>query len=93
MIDDKWITITNKYKKTCVVCNRAMMTGDLILWNTETSQSMHHPEMCNFLGIRKKMPSRKLTNKAMISQRALDEERLANRIEQFTFPVEVTKIG
>ena len=54
---------------------------------------MHHPEMCNFLGIRKKMPSRKLTNKAMISQRALDENRLTDKIEGYTFPVEVRKIG
>lgn len=60
MINSNWITITNKYKKTCVVCNRAMFTGELILWNKENKQSMHHPEMCNFLGIRKKMPSRKI---------------------------------
>ena len=58
MIDDSWITIKNKFKKTCSVCNRSMVTGDLILWNKETSQSKHHPQMCNFLGIRKKMPKR-----------------------------------
>jgi hypothetical protein len=89
MIDDKWVTITNKYKKTCVVCNRVMITGDLILWNKETSQSMHHPEMCNFLGIRKKMPSRKESNQRITNQKVLDEQRLAKRIEQYTFPVEV----
>ena len=93
MIDDKWVTITNKYKKTCVVCNRAMMTGDLILWNKETSQSMHHPEMCKFLGTRKKMPSRKEANKRIMNQRLLDEHRLTVKIEGYTFPVEVRKIG
>jgi len=93
MIDDKWITITNKFKRTCVVCNRAMMTGDLILWNKETSQSMHHPEMCKFLGTRKKMPSRRQTKAPLMNQKALDEKRLFDRIEQYTFPVEVRKIG
>lgn len=91
MIDSNWVTITNKYKKTCIVCNRAMLAGDLILWNKETSQSMHHPEMCNFLGIRKKMPSRKESNKRIMSQRALEEQRLSDRIDQYTFPVEVIK--
>ena len=91
MIDSNWVTITNKYKKTCIVCNRAMLAGDLILWNKETSQSMHHPEMCNFLGIRKKMPSRKESNKRIMSQRALEEQRLSDRIDQYTFPVEVRK--
>ena len=91
MIDNSWVTITNKYKKTCIVCNRAMLAGDLILWNKETSQSMHHPEMCNFLGIRKKMPSRKESNKRIMSQRALEEQRLSDRIDQYTFPVEVRK--
>jgi hypothetical protein len=60
MLNDKWLTITNKYKKTCTVCNRTMVTGELILWNKETKESMHQPEMCNFLGIRKKMPKRRL---------------------------------
>lgn len=91
MIDSNWVNITNKYKKTCIVCNRAMLAGDLILWNKETSQSMHHPEMCNFLGIRKKMPSRKESNKRIMSQRALEEQRLSDRIDQYTFPVEVRK--
>jgi len=92
MIDSNWVTITNKYKKTCVVCNRSMMTGELILWNKETSQSMHHPELCNFLGIRKKMPSRKDSNKRINNQKALEEQRLAKRIDEYTFPVEVSKI-
>jgi hypothetical protein len=60
MIDEKWLSITNKYKKTCAVCNRSMDTGELILWNKETKESMHYPEMCNFLGIRKKMPKRRV---------------------------------
>jgi hypothetical protein len=93
MIDNKWITITNKYKKTCNVCNRAMVTGELILWNKETGQSMHQPEMCNLLGIRKKMPSRKEANKRITNQRSLDEQRLAAKIDQYTFPVEVRQIG
>jgi hypothetical protein len=93
MIDDKWLTIINKYKKTCNVCNRAMITGELILWNKETGQSMHQPEMCNLLGVRKKMPSRKESNKRITNQRALDEQRLAAKIEAYTFPVEVKQIG
>ena len=93
MIDDKWLTIINKYKKTCNICNRAMVTGELILWNKETGQSMHQPEMCNLLGIRKKMPSRKESNKRITNQRALDEQRLAAKIEAYTFPVEVKQIG
>ena len=59
MIDSNWLTIINKFKKTCSVCNRSMVTGELILWNKQTKQSMHQPEMCNFLGIRKKMPNRR----------------------------------
>ena len=35
------------------------MTGELILWNKETKESMHQPELCNLLGIRKKMPKRR----------------------------------
>ncbi len=64
MINSKWITIRNKYKNTCFVCNRSMMTGELILWNKETKQSMHQPQLCNFLGIRKKMPKRKKEQKS-----------------------------
>jgi hypothetical protein len=37
-----------------------MASGELILWNKITKESMHQPEMCNFLGIRKKMPKRRL---------------------------------
>jgi hypothetical protein len=92
MIDNKWASITNKYKKTCSVCNRAMVTGELILWNKDTGQSMHQPEMCNLLGIRKKMPSRKEANKRIMNQRSLDEHRLTAKIEGYTFPVEVSKI-
>jgi len=93
MLNDKWLTIVNKYKKTCVVCNRSMVTGELILWNKETKESMHQPEMCNLLGIRKKMPSRKEANKRIMNQRSLDEHRLTVKIEGYTFPVEVRKIG
>jgi hypothetical protein len=60
MLDSNWLTIANKYKKTCNVCNRTMVTGELILWNKLTKESMHQPEMCNFLGIRKKMPKRRV---------------------------------
>ena len=59
MIDNKCITIINRYKKTCSVCNRSIMAGELVLWNKETKESMHHPELCNILGIRKKMPKRR----------------------------------
>jgi hypothetical protein len=37
-----------------------MVTGELILWNKQTKESKHHPQMCNFLGIRKKMPKRRM---------------------------------
>jgi hypothetical protein len=70
-----------------------MVTGELILWNKDTGQSMHQPEMCNLLGIRKKMPSRKEANKRIMNQRSLDEHRLTVKIEGYTFPVEVRKIG
>jgi hypothetical protein len=69
-----------------------MVTGELILWNKDTGQSMHQPEMCNLLGIRKKMPSRKEANKRIMNQRSLDEHRLTAKIEAYTFPVEVKKI-
>ena len=59
MLDNNWLTIINKYRKTCAVCNRSIMTGELILWNKETKESMHQPELCNLLGIRKKMPKRR----------------------------------
>lgn len=60
MLDSNWLTIINKFKKTCSVCNRSMVTGELILWNKQTKQSMHQVKMCNFLGIRKKMPKRRI---------------------------------
>lgn len=64
MLDSNWLTIANKYKKTCNVCNRTMVTGELILWNKITKESMHQPEMCNFLGIRKKMPKRRVVQES-----------------------------
>lgn len=56
--DFNWKQITNRYKNTCSVCNRSIASGEIILWNREHSLVMHLPEMCNFLGIRKKMPKR-----------------------------------
>jgi len=64
MLDSNWLQIINKYKKTCNVCNRSMVTGELILWNKITKESMHQPEMCNFLGIRKKMPKRRVVQES-----------------------------
>jgi hypothetical protein len=61
-MNDTWIKIENKYKNTCSYCNRAMFTGDLILWNPETMDSKHLPEMCEWLGIRAKMPKRRKVN-------------------------------
>lgn len=60
MIDNNWLPIINKYRNTCSVCNRTMVSGESILWNKTTKESMHQPEMCNFLGIRKKMPKRRI---------------------------------
>lgn len=57
--DYSWKQITNKYKNTCSVCNRSIDVGDIILWHKEEKQVMHLPEMCAFLGIRKKMPKRR----------------------------------
>lgn len=59
MINTDWVQMTNKFKNTCCVCNRSMYSGETILWNKSTNQAMHNPEMCNFLGIRKKMPKRR----------------------------------
>jgi len=57
-----WRRIVNKYKNTCVVCNRTMVTGDEILWNPEMpGQSRHLPEVCEWLGTRKKMPKRRVS--------------------------------
>lgn len=57
--DITWKQITNKYKNTCCVCNRAISSGEIILWNRDNSLVMHLPETCEFLGIRKKMPARR----------------------------------
>lgn len=59
-----WIRLENKYKNTCVVCNRAIFKGDEILWNPQISgQSRHLPEMCEWLGSRKQMPKRRKISK------------------------------
>ena len=98
--DHNWKQLTNKYKNTCCVCNRSIDVGDVILWNKDEKLVCHLPEMCSFLGTRKKRkstradgtnPRAKGTNP--ISKRQLEEERLAKRIEQYTFPVEVKQIG
>lgn len=91
--DVNWRQITNKYKSTCCVCNRGILAGEIILWNKEESLVMHLPEVCQFLGTRKKRvstrelgtnPRAKFTN-----PRAVAEERLQKRIDEFNFPVEV----
>lgn len=56
--DFNWKQITNKYRSTCCVCNRAISHGETILWHKEHSLVMHLPETCEFLGTRKKMPKR-----------------------------------
>jgi hypothetical protein len=91
--DINWKQITNKYRSTCCVCNRSISSGETILWNKDESLVMHLPEICKFLGTRKKRvstrelgtnPRAKFTN-----PRAVAEERLQKRIEEFNFPVEV----
>ncbi len=57
--DHNWKQITNKYKNTCCVCNRSITIGDIILWHKEEKLVMHLPEVCKFLGTRKKMPKRR----------------------------------
>ncbi len=57
--DFNWKQITNKYRNTCCVCNRSIAMGDIILWNKDHSLVMHLPEVCEFLGTRKKMPPRR----------------------------------
>jgi len=53
-----WIKMINRYKNTCIVCNRAIFKGDEILWNPDISgQSRHLPEMCEWLGYAKKRVS------------------------------------
>lgn len=58
-MNETWIKMENKYKNTCDYCNRAIFTGDTILWNPDTMKSTHLPEMCEWLGIRAKMPNRR----------------------------------
>ncbi len=79
--------IVNKYKKTCSVCNRSVFPGELILWNTQDSTISHLPEMCLLLGIRKK---RKSTREDGTNPRAKGTNPRAKRIEEYTFPVEVS---
>lgn len=57
--DYSWKQITNRYKNTCCVCNRSITVGDAILWHKEEKLVMHLPEVCKFLGTRKKMPKRR----------------------------------
>ncbi len=57
--DYAWKQITNKYKNTCCVCNRSITVGDIILWHKDKRLVMHLPEVCQFLGTRKKMPKRR----------------------------------
>lgn len=57
--DHNWKQITNRYKNTCCVCNRSISIGDNILWHKEEKLVMHLPEICEFLGTRKKMPKRR----------------------------------
>jgi len=91
--DFNWKQITNKYQSTCCVCNRGISSGETILWNKEASLVQHLPEMCKFLGTRKKRVStRELgTNPRAkgTNPKAVEEARLAKRIEEYTFPVEV----
>jgi hypothetical protein len=91
--DFNWKQITNKYKNTCCVCNRAISYGETILWNKDNSLVQHLPEVCDFLGTRKKRVStRELgTNPRAkgTNPKAVAEERLQKRIAEYTFPVEV----
>ena len=98
--DFNWKRITNKYQSTCCVCNRGISTGEIILWNREHSLVQHLPEMCQFLGTRKKRvstrelgtnPRAKGTNPRAkgTNPKAIEEARLQKQIEQYTFPVEV----
>jgi hypothetical protein len=91
--DFNWKQITNKYQSTCCVCNRGISSGEIILWNKEASLVMHLPEVCKFLGTRKKRVSTRAlgTNPRAkgTNPRAVEEERMAKRIAEYNFPVEV----
>jgi hypothetical protein len=91
--DFNWRQITNKYQSTCCVCNRGISSGETILWHKDESLVMHLPEVCKILGPRKKRVStRELgTNPRAkgTNPKAVAEERLQKRIEEFNFPVEV----
>lgn len=93
--DNNWKQLTNKYKNTCCVCNRSIDVGEVILWNKDQSLVCHMPEMCEFLGTRKKRKSTRSegTNPRFkfTNPKAVAEERMAKRIAEFNFPVEVKK--
>lgn len=97
--DFNWKRITNKYQSTCCVCNRGISAGETILWNKEASLVQHLPELCQFLGTRKKRVStRELGTNPRIkgtnpkARKAIEEARLQKRIEELTFPVEVSYV-
>jgi hypothetical protein len=94
--DFNWKQITNKYRNTCCVCNRSISTGETILWNKEHSLVQHLPEICDFLGTRKKRKSTRAdgTNPRAkgTNPKAVAEERLQKQIDQYTFPVEVSYV-
>lgn len=98
--DYSWKQLTNKYKNTCCVCNRSINIGEVILWNKDQGLICHLPETCQFLGTRKKRkssradgtnPRAKGTNPK--SKRQVEEERMAKRIAEYVFPVEVRTIN
>lgn len=91
--DINWKQITNKYQSTCCVCNRGISSGEIILWNKDQSLVMHLPEVCKFLGTRKKRVSTRAlgTNPRAkgTNPKAVEEERMQRRIAEYNFPVEV----
>jgi hypothetical protein len=91
--DFNWKQITNKYQSTCCVCNRGISKGETILWNKDQGLVMHLPEVCKFLGTRKKRVSTRAlgTNPRAkgTNPKAVEEERMARRIAEYNFPVEV----
>jgi hypothetical protein len=95
--DVNWRQITNKYQSTCCVCNRGISNGETILWNKNEGLVMHLPEVCKFLGTRKKRVSTRAlgTNPRAkgTNPRAVEEERMAKRIAEYNFPVEVRYVN